>query len=351
MPLFKGEKGKVFARVVGNVVENRLEERLNSRAATVVETPKEQLGEITGRRKALYIGINYFGQKGELRGCINDVHNIKAFFEERSTIDESMVLTDDNPEHMPTRENILNAFQWLREDCQPGDSLILHYSGHGGTQADEAGDEVDGMDSTLCPVDYAENGIIVDDEVHNVLVRGLPKGVRLTAILDCCHSEGMLDLPFCYNVSGDLEITENDRAKGISSMVAAGVRFALDGNKKDAVQGFVSGAKQVIAAKRMQRMGIDGSAARQKRVENNTTEADVISFSGCKDAQTSADAHIDGQATGAMTYALINAFSEGPLEYTELLRTMRRALEEGGYTQVPMMCAGRKLDLTEKCSI
>lgn len=27
----------------------------------------------TGRRKALLIGINYFGQSGELSGCINDV--------------------------------------------------------------------------------------------------------------------------------------------------------------------------------------------------------------------------------------------------------------------------------------
>ena len=29
----------------------------------------------------------------------------------------------------------------------------------------------------------------------------------------------------------------------------------------------------------------------------------VVLFSGCKDNQTSADAHLGGQATGAMTYA------------------------------------------------
>lgn len=33
----------------------------------------------------------------------------------------------------------------------------------------------DGMDETLCPVDYAKAGVIVDDDVHDVLVRGLPK--------------------------------------------------------------------------------------------------------------------------------------------------------------------------------
>lgn len=33
------------------------------------------------------------------------------------------------------------------------------------------GDEEDGMDETLCPVDYASSGMIVDDEVHAVLVK------------------------------------------------------------------------------------------------------------------------------------------------------------------------------------
>jgi metacaspase-1 len=133
---------------------------------------------VTGTRKCLFIGINYFGQKGELRGCINDVKNIRGFLESNYTIDEMIVLTDDqtdDPEHMPTRANILKGFRWLRQGVKPGDSLILHYSGHGGSIKDTDGDEEDGMDETLCPVDYATAGVIVDDEVHDVLVRGLPK--------------------------------------------------------------------------------------------------------------------------------------------------------------------------------
>jgi metacaspase-1 len=135
-------------------------------------------GSVSGNRKALFIGINYFGQNGELRGCINDVKNIRTFLQANYPINEEMVLTDDktnDPKSMPTRANIINAFKWLREGAKPGDSLILHYSGHGGSQKDNDGDEEDGMDETLCPVDYAKNGVIVDDEVHAVLVRGLPK--------------------------------------------------------------------------------------------------------------------------------------------------------------------------------
>lgn len=129
---------------------------------------------MTGRRKALFIGINYKGQQGELRGCLNDVKNIRTFLQSHYKIDEEQVLTDDNPASMPTRANILAGFKWLREGAQAGDSLILHYSGHGGSQKDQDGDEEDGMDETMCPVDYATSGVIVDDEVHDVLVRGLP---------------------------------------------------------------------------------------------------------------------------------------------------------------------------------
>lgn len=35
------------------------------------------LSTCDGNKKSLFIGINYFGSKAELRGCINDVTNIK----------------------------------------------------------------------------------------------------------------------------------------------------------------------------------------------------------------------------------------------------------------------------------
>ena len=38
------------------------------------------MSNCTGRRKALLIGINYFGQRGQLRGCINDVKNMSAVY-------------------------------------------------------------------------------------------------------------------------------------------------------------------------------------------------------------------------------------------------------------------------------
>ena len=51
---------------------------------------------------------------------------------------------------------------------------------------------------TLCPVDMDEAGMIHDNELFEMLVKPLPKGCRLTCILDACHSAGALDLPFIF---------------------------------------------------------------------------------------------------------------------------------------------------------
>ena len=49
---------------------------------------------------------------------------------------------------------------WLVRGAQPNDSLFFHYSGHGSQQQDSDGDEVDGTDETICPVDYKDAGQI-----------------------------------------------------------------------------------------------------------------------------------------------------------------------------------------------
>ena len=92
-----------------------------------------QYSMCTGRRKALLIGINYFGQRGQLRGCINDVRNMSAYLVEHFGYkrEDMVLLTDDqqNPMSQPTKQNILRAMHWLVKDPRPNDSLFFHYSG------------------------------------------------------------------------------------------------------------------------------------------------------------------------------------------------------------------------------
>eukprot|EP00624_Nannochloropsis_granulata_P000858 evm.model.NODE_13689_length_6873_cov_39.097919.1 len=86
-------------------------------------------------------------------------------------------------------------------------------------------------------------------------------------------------------------------------------------------------------------------AARRRTEQNNQSEADVIQFGGCRDDQTSADAHIDGQASGALSWAFIKALSQSPhQQYAELLKNMRQLLKYR-YTQIPQISTGHKVDL------
>ena len=39
---------------------------------------------------------------------------------------------------------------------------------------------------------------IVDDEIFEILVKPMAKGVKMTCIIDSCHSGTAMDLPFTY---------------------------------------------------------------------------------------------------------------------------------------------------------
>jgi hypothetical protein len=91
--------------------------------------------DLTGNKKALLIGCNYIGSKNELKGCVNDVMNMKKFI-------ISTFGFQDDPNHLRvllndecTRVKMIYLMQWLVEGAKAGDSLFLHYSGHGATQA------------------------------------------------------------------------------------------------------------------------------------------------------------------------------------------------------------------------
>ncbi|KFZ25046.1 hypothetical protein V502_00478 [Pseudogymnoascus sp. VKM F-4520 (FW-2644)] len=142
----------------------------------------------TGRRKALLIGINYFGQLGQLKRSINDIKNISLCLCEQYELkrEDTVILTDDlhGPMSQPTKQNILTAMHWLVKGARPNDLLFFCYSGHGGQTK-----VLDGSyDEVIYPVDFREVGHIVNHEMHRIMVTPLHPGVHLTAIVDSCHS-------------------------------------------------------------------------------------------------------------------------------------------------------------------
>lgn len=173
-----------------------------------------KLFDTPGRQRALLVGINYKGQQGELHGCVNDVIAMQRFIGQHGFSDTRVLVDDPSVSPLnPTKAAIIDGLRWLIAGANAGDSLFFHYSGHGGQMRDAEGDEKDGFDETIIPVDYRSAGQITDDVIFKELVAPLPQGCQLTVIMDCCHSGTVLDLPYMFVAnSGNLETVQTGSA-------------------------------------------------------------------------------------------------------------------------------------------
>eukprot|EP01117_Protostelium_nocturnum_P004935 TRINITY_DN1789_c0_g1_i1.p1 TRINITY_DN1789_c0_g1~~TRINITY_DN1789_c0_g1_i1.p1 ORF type:complete len:421 (-),score=166.98 TRINITY_DN1789_c0_g1_i1:301-1563(-) len=319
---------------------------------------------LSGRKKALLIGINYTGTNAALRGCINDVLRMKEFLKANGFTESPntmVVLTDDQMDNKrkPTKRNMVAAMQWLVQGSSPGDSLFLHYSGHGGQVRDTSGDEDDGYDETIFPCDYTQAGQLVDDELHQILVKTLPTGVRLTVIFDSCHSGTALDLPVVYDAGGRMGgnatqpvINMGSGNPDISTLLGLATGF-MGGNSNPAA---------MFSVGNMVQEGIHHYTKLKRGKHSRNIEdlersgpggGDVVMFSGCRDDQTSMDANLGGIATGAMSYSLMEALTKGQgtnMSYATLLK-MTREIMQGRFKQVPQLSTGREMDMNQPFNI
>ncbi|ORX46391.1 hypothetical protein BCR36DRAFT_585208 [Piromyces finnis] len=311
---------------------------------------------LDGNKKALFIGINYTGTSAELKGCINDVKNVSQLVCQRFGFQNCLYLTDEQQDSSkkPTYNNIIEGMKWLVQGAKSGDSLFFHYSGHGGTAKDGDGDEVDGYDETIIPLDYESAGQITDDIIYENLVTPLPQGCRLTAIFDSCHSGTVLDLPYTYQCDGQVEVIENDVRKEVFKKAINIVGSLISGDQAKIASSLLSIFDGSINFAQLA-SGLSGgsyssgnSSANQNAINKRKHDADVIQFSGCRDDQTSADAKINNVSTGAMSYALITVLNQNPnLTYTQLLTNIRQVMKEKRFSQIPQLSTSHPMNMNE----
>jgi len=248
---------------------------------------------------ALLIGINYYKNPGsKLNGCINDVKEIANMLLTYGYKNENIIImTDDKLDKLePTKENILQQIKIVVSKVKSGDTVFVHYSGHGSQMTDLNGDEkknqmTPGKDDCICPCDYnkysGSSGFISDDILKENLVNKIPVGAKLRAFFDCCHSGSILDLEFIW---------KQDNV------------YTKDG-------------------------------APEKKSD------DIIMISGCKDDQTSADAwnETKRQAGGALTMALAQTIAKTPnISWKNLALSVRSYMKTNGYTQFPLLAVSNE---------
>jgi hypothetical protein len=273
------------------------------------------------RRTALLVGINYNNNaSATLNGCYNDVVNVSQYLRLNLgyAADAITLLTDGNRNAAgtasalpPTRQNILARMAALVAGMVAGDEAVFHFSGHGTLVRDTNGDEVTGLDSCLCPLDYnapasAGGGIITDDELRALLVNKVPRGARLYVILDCCHNGTGCDVRYKYE---DYSLLIRPPSAGRAAIWRTQQKAFSNGKYTE-------------------------------------TAGEVFMISGSRDEQTSADAYINNAFAGALTYAVFailrsNQATIRTYSWSSLLRDLRHFMRTNKYSQIPQIMTGQ----------
>lgn len=151
-------------------------------------------------RRALLVGISDYGNPdsdperwSNISGA-NDIGLLAPRLESQGF--SITTLTDSRA----TYAGIVKEIKKLIKKCKKGDTVYLHFSTHGQPFEDLDGDEADGWDEAIIPVDaslqysdgiYEGENHLLDDELEayiNEIRSKLGTEGRLFVVLDACHS-------------------------------------------------------------------------------------------------------------------------------------------------------------------
>ncbi len=141
---------------------------------------------------ALLVGINKYNHSriADLKGCKNDVKNIKNYLESRFEKPNILTLTDEEASY----QNIIDKFRsHLTANAKKDDIVLFQYSGHGSREVAAAEFKPffpEGKEETLVCYDSRKvDGYDLADKELAVLVTEVAEtGAHVVVLLDCCHS-------------------------------------------------------------------------------------------------------------------------------------------------------------------
>ena len=239
-------------------------------------------------KKALTIGINYTTLPNcRLNGCIDDIENItNLIVEHYGYARENVVqLRDDttNPAFLPTRVNILNHLQSIIAETDKLTEIWIHYSGHGSQIQDRTGEEKDGLDEVIVPIDYNTSGFIIDKEIYKIINNSKCKTIL---VFDSCHSGTICDLQWTFEFNGN-------------------------------------------------------SFIKTFNVNKSMINPNILCLSGCKDSQTATDSYNTElkEPVGAFTDALIHCIKENnySVSILKLYSDICKYIASQGFNQKPIL--------------
>ena len=260
-------------------------------------------GPAPAGKRALLIGVDAYQAVTPLQGCVNDIVAIRDFLLQKAGMVAADMLVlvapaaanplpaDLGTPPLPSRQNILDAFDTLGRQTHPGDQVVIYYSGHGVRIGSGPGTLIpnpanrDEHISAIAPVDTRYNGtnLMLNSELNSAINRLLVAGAQVTAVIDACHSGG---------ITRDIGATPRE-----IQLDPAGIDWAAFQTQ------YYGGAPPPAPASRA--VTGDGSGW----VASLDQAQELIVLAGCRDSQLSRE-YIPAGTTdrhGALTYFLLDA--------------------------------------------
>jgi hypothetical protein len=238
-----------------------------------VEAPAVHTGSRAGQMRALCVGIDRYPGNARLNGCVNDARLWARRLGELGF--QTRLLLDAQA----TEAGITSALTQLVRSGRRGDVLVFQFAGHGTHFEDPEGDEGDGQDEAVVPVDFSAGRFLLDDEQF-AIYRQLREGAALTSFYDCCHSGSMARVFVDAMLRG-----------------AAGT---------DARPRFIDPTAAMVQEYRRRRA--EGRAGRGLRALRNPESLNAAVFSACRDDELAMEQNGQGVFTGHATRLLRAAF-------------------------------------------
>lgn len=280
------------------------------------KTHAVELAKCSGTKRALLIGQTYPNSKYELLGCDDDVQNLQQVFAKDVQVQVELNLS---------RNQMESVIQEFASKLLPGDGAVIWYSGHGLLLADG--------DNAIVPVDFEAAGFVHESWVRGLLSE-LPVGVCVLIGVDACHSGSS------FNLKYDLE---PPTLKTLASSRSKTIPRAL----------LSTSASRKALAKAVSIDAVVGDEAAVELYDNGSRfselYADVVVVSGARDEQTAADALLDGEYQGAMTWAFLESLRVSDGSIGSMQTTMRALLKAAKFTQVPQFSVSRLITPTSAC--
>lgn len=149
----------------------------------------------------------------DLDGCKNDARAMASIALSKFSFPAENI--DTLFDEKASRETILKNFDRLLSRCKKGDVAFIYYAGHGSQVKNSRSKEGDGKDESIVPSDTWKEGVsdIRDKEFANICNQFLDKGIKLTVIMDCCHSGSLSRGPvvpgkFRYIASSNIDAND-----------------------------------------------------------------------------------------------------------------------------------------------